>query len=127
MWKNAVDPDRPQMTIIIWRMRSAGWITKATNTHSEYVRYFFSAATVVARTLLRVTFMHTLRPLFGRCVGTVQARTTPSYDIVVCTTVTTVRKKGLVRGVTSIPFWHTKATFIFGYGLDSVSIMKRQC
>jgi hypothetical protein len=30
-----VEPDKPQMTI--WRMRIACWITKATNTHSEYV------------------------------------------------------------------------------------------
>ena len=35
MWKNTVQPDRPQVTI--WRMRSACWIPKATNTHSEYV------------------------------------------------------------------------------------------
>jgi hypothetical protein len=34
IWKNAVEPDRPQMTI--WRMRIACWITKAANTHSEY-------------------------------------------------------------------------------------------
>ena len=35
MWKNIVEPDRPQMTIqclcIAW------WIPKTTNTHSEYV------------------------------------------------------------------------------------------
>ena len=30
-----VQQDRPQ--IIIWRMRIARWITKATDTHSEYV------------------------------------------------------------------------------------------
>jgi hypothetical protein len=30
MWKNIVQPDRPQMTI--WRMRNACWIPKATNT-----------------------------------------------------------------------------------------------
>jgi hypothetical protein len=35
MWKNIVEPDRPQMTI--WRMRIACWIPKATNTHLEYV------------------------------------------------------------------------------------------
>jgi hypothetical protein len=37
MWKNIVEPDRPQMAI--WRMRIAWWITKAsdTHTHSEYV------------------------------------------------------------------------------------------
>jgi len=33
MWKNIVDPDRPQTTV--WRMRIACWITKATNTYSE--------------------------------------------------------------------------------------------
>jgi len=36
MWKNIVQPGRPQMTI--WCMRIACWITKATNTHSDYVR-----------------------------------------------------------------------------------------
>ena len=35
MWKTIVEWDRPQM--IIWRMRFASWIPKATNTHSEYV------------------------------------------------------------------------------------------
>jgi hypothetical protein len=35
MWKNAVQPGRPQMTI--WHMRIASGILKATNTYSEYV------------------------------------------------------------------------------------------
>jgi hypothetical protein len=35
MWKNTVELERPQMTI--WRMRISYWITKATDTHSEYV------------------------------------------------------------------------------------------
>jgi len=35
MCKHIVKLDRPQMTI--WRMRMACWITKATNTQSEYV------------------------------------------------------------------------------------------
>jgi len=35
MWKNNVDPDRPQITI--WPMRIACWITNATNINSEYV------------------------------------------------------------------------------------------
>jgi len=34
MWENMVQPDRPQMTI--WSMCFTCWITKATNTHSEY-------------------------------------------------------------------------------------------
>ena len=33
MWKDIIDPDRPQMTI----KYSACWITKATRTYSEYV------------------------------------------------------------------------------------------
>jgi len=35
MWKNAAEPDGPQMTV--WRMRIACWIPKATYTHAEYV------------------------------------------------------------------------------------------
>jgi hypothetical protein len=35
MWKNIVEPGRPQMTI--WRMRIACWIPKFTNVNSEYV------------------------------------------------------------------------------------------
>jgi len=35
MWKNIVQPDRSKT--IVWRMRIACWIPKATNTHSEYV------------------------------------------------------------------------------------------
>jgi hypothetical protein len=32
MWKNTVQPDRPQVTI--WRMRIICWITNATKTRS---------------------------------------------------------------------------------------------
>ena len=35
MWKNIVEPDRPQMTI--WLMQITCWTPKATSTHSEYV------------------------------------------------------------------------------------------
>jgi len=35
MWNNVVEPDRPQMTI--WRMCIACWMSKATDTRSEYV------------------------------------------------------------------------------------------
>jgi hypothetical protein len=35
VWKNVVQPDRPQMTT--WRIRDACWITKATGTPTEYV------------------------------------------------------------------------------------------
>jgi len=39
MWKNIVEPDRPQMTI--WRMRFACWLPKTTNTLSEYVIVYY--------------------------------------------------------------------------------------
>ena len=35
MWKNTVEPDRPQMAIR--RMRFVCWIRKAANKHSKYV------------------------------------------------------------------------------------------
>jgi len=35
MWKNTVEPGKPQMTT--WRMRTACRITESTNTHLEYV------------------------------------------------------------------------------------------
>jgi len=36
MWKNALEPDRPQVTIM-WRVRVACLLIKATNTRSGYV------------------------------------------------------------------------------------------
>jgi len=38
MWKNFEEPERPQTKI--WRMRTECRVTKATNTHSEYVIIF---------------------------------------------------------------------------------------
>jgi len=37
LWKNKLEPDRPQITTQIRRMRLAYWIFKATSIHSEYV------------------------------------------------------------------------------------------
>jgi hypothetical protein len=54
MWKNILYPVRPQMTK--WRMCTACLIHKATNTHLQCARRFFSTATMVARTCLSVTF-----------------------------------------------------------------------
>ena len=36
MWRNTVEPNRPQTTI--WRMRVACFIRKTTDIHSEYVK-----------------------------------------------------------------------------------------
>ena len=58
MWANTVELGRWQMTI--WFMCIACWITKATNTHSEYVTLIdFSAGTVVARMCFSmVSYVH---------------------------------------------------------------------
>jgi hypothetical protein len=37
LWKNTVEPDRPQKTAFTWRMRFACLAYKATDTHSECV------------------------------------------------------------------------------------------
>jgi hypothetical protein len=38
MWEDKVEPDRPQMTNIIRRVRLACWITRAANINLEYVK-----------------------------------------------------------------------------------------
>jgi len=59
IWKNTVDPCRPQMTICL--LRIACWVTEATNTHSAYVALIvFSNATIVARTRFSVPFLSCL-------------------------------------------------------------------
>jgi len=52
-WRNIVEQCILQMTI--WRMRITCWISKTTNTLSDYVTLnAFSTATMVARTCLSV-------------------------------------------------------------------------
>ena len=52
MWKNIVEPVRPQMTI--WLMCIACWITKATGTLTLCNTYWISTATMVARMRLNI-------------------------------------------------------------------------
>jgi hypothetical protein len=47
MWKNIVEPNRPQRTI--WRMRIACWIPNATNTYREYVLLLFHCSNVCTK------------------------------------------------------------------------------
>ena len=60
MWKNTVQPGKPQMTI--WPKRIACWIPKATNTHPQYVILnCFSTATMATQTRLSITlYVHSL-------------------------------------------------------------------
>ena len=39
MWKNTVQPGRPQMTV--WRMHISRWVPKAKHTHSQFVMLLF--------------------------------------------------------------------------------------
>jgi len=52
MWKNIVEPGRPQMTI--WLMHIACWITKAKHTLIIRNTYCFSIALMIARMHLNV-------------------------------------------------------------------------
>jgi len=58
MCKNEVEPGRPQMKI--WHMRIARWITKAKDTHLEYVTMTsFLLQKWVRQTSLNITFIIT--------------------------------------------------------------------
>jgi len=60
MWKNILEPDRPQMTV--WRMHIACWIPTATNTFLECVMLIaFPLQQLLARTCFNVTlYLHCL-------------------------------------------------------------------
>ena len=64
-WKNAVEPNRPHMTI--WRMRITCWVPKTTNnTLTICNTYCFSTATMVARMSLNVTQCSYCLPRYNR-------------------------------------------------------------
>jgi len=66
MWKNSVEPGRPQMAI--WRMRFPCLLTKATDTHSEYVILIaFPWQKWLARRRLYVTLRVHCRSCYGWC------------------------------------------------------------
>ena len=69
MWKNVVDPGRPQMTI--WRMRFARWMIKAINT--EYM--ILIALSLQQRLQKRASILHTLPTLLAYHVGLWKAGT----------------------------------------------------
>jgi len=66
MWKNTVQPERPQMTI--WRVRIACWIPRAKNTRSEYViliafplqQWLHAAASMLRYTYIVSLCVHTI-------------------------------------------------------------------
>ena len=65
IWKNIVEQDRPQITI--WRMRIACWITKTSNTYSEYVILIAFQLQIWLRecaSTLRYTYTGRRLPLF---------------------------------------------------------------
>ena len=83
MRKNIVDPVRPDGSIIR-RMRFACGITKATNTHSEYVTHCFSAVTVVERTRLSVTLHVHCLSCFGFLIDRNRLKKWYDVNLFVC-------------------------------------------
>jgi hypothetical protein len=74
MWKNIVEPDRPQKTI--WRMRFACWITKAAHTHArahthrEYViRIAFPLQQWLRERTLMLRYTYIEYPVIRSCHG----------------------------------------------------------
>jgi hypothetical protein len=69
MWKNTVEPDRPQ--VAIWQMHIACWIPKVTNTHSEYVLLIdFHCSNGCANALQCYVIRRTLPAfLFDTCIN----------------------------------------------------------
>jgi len=66
MWKNMVEPDITDGNIIR-RMCFACWITKVTDTHSEYIILFaFARQQMFTRTRLSVRFVRKLHCLSYR-------------------------------------------------------------
>jgi hypothetical protein len=61
MWKNTIEPGRPQKTI--WRRSIVCWIPEARNTVGICNTYCPSTAAVIARTRLSVTLIRKL-PVF---------------------------------------------------------------
>jgi hypothetical protein len=83
MWKKSVELDRLRMTI--WRMHIACWITKSTNTHTNYVAFPIHQLLQERPSLLRhstlpSTYLSQLLSLtlnqftFAHCITAVQAR-----------------------------------------------------
>jgi len=89
MWKNTVQPGRPQET---WRICSACCMTKATSTNIEYVTHCFATATMVIRkrldvplyvlySTLPVLLEYTFSPLRNRKVYRCYAGTYTYYTL----------------------------------------------
>ena len=91
MWKNVVQPGRPQMTI--WRMRIASCIPKSTNTNSEFVILIASPLQQWSHeraSMLRYTYTACIVTCMNRWIqktpqnkGTVLRNSAPDYSLTV--------------------------------------------
>jgi hypothetical protein len=76
MWKNIVEPDRQQMTI--WLTRIACWVTKATDTYSQYItrivfplQQWFHECGSMLRHMYIAGIVMVILSLSGACIITV--------------------------------------------------------
>ena len=100
---------------IIWRMRIAYWVTKATDIHSEYViRVFFSVATMMKRTRPNVTFSYVAWLVFlGTAVGLKPVSSLDETDVLL---VRTRQQSAAVfpkHFLLADPFWASKNNYRF--------------
>jgi len=80
MWKNIVQPDRPQMT---WHMHTALWVNKGyRHTLRICYNYCFSTATMVARMHLNV--MLYINCLFCYCLMNIHSTLQKSLKLAIC-------------------------------------------
>ena len=96
MWKNIVEPGRPQITV--WCMRIACWIANSTNIHSKICNsYCFSTAAMVTLTCLSVTlYVHCLSCIIFWFFSLIfsQSHIALEADMLICPLPATVHSTG---------------------------------
>ena len=97
IWKNIVEPERPQMTK--WRVRSSRKIAKATNSVKISNTYCFSTSTVVAGTHLTVT-------LYVHCLSCKRLPLDRFFQPNFCVVIAALPNFGVVPEIRSRPIPH---------------------
>jgi hypothetical protein len=82
MWNNTVKPRHATDYNITRSICIACWKTKATDTHTQHMKNWFSTATLITSTLLSVTFVSTLPDFLGYGYEVLRAVTISGYDAV---------------------------------------------
>jgi len=127
MWKNIVEPERPQITK--WHMRTVCWIPKSTHTHTHTHTlricntYRFHTAKITAPTRLNV-------PLYVHCLSCYNTSQYPQHQYMLRYSLNVSRspidKYAICQTVKIYPLWeHTYIrtylhTYIYTYILSYI-------